>query len=181
MAAIVAALALSHVSLYHYRAPIWWGRKADVRIALVRRDGDWAAAKLTAPSETQWLLLHRDRVVTWVAPYASTFYCGDAPAGVIRRLVGWCQKAFRHQDDVAILGPTARRRVRGTFRGCAHPIVYASRLDPSWKEVDGCASSGGSYFLHGGKIVQLEVDGPGCDWAPPGIIRSLHGRCLLVP
>jgi hypothetical protein len=181
MAEIVAALALSPISLYHYRAPIWWGRKVEVRIALVRREGDWSAAKITAPTGTQWVLLHRRRVVTWVTQHAVEFYCRDAPPGVIVRLVGGCQLTGRYAEDVVILGRTDRRRVAGSFRGCLHPIVYASRLDPSWTEVDNCATSGGDYFLHHGKLVQLEIDGPGCNWGPPGIIRSLHGRCLLVP
>jgi hypothetical protein len=181
MAVVLAALALSPVSLYHYRAAAWWGRPVQVRVALVRVDGDWAAAKITAPTGTQWVLVHRGKVVTWVVGKATRFYCHTAPPRVIPQLVGGCQIYGRYQDDVEIVGPTARRRVQGRFRGCRAPLIFASRVDPSYEEVDNCAVSGGSYFLHHGRIVQEEIDGPGCDWAPPGVIRSLHGRCLLVP
>jgi hypothetical protein len=181
MAAILAALALSPMSMYHYRAAVWWGRPVQVRVALVRVDGDWAAAKVTAPTGAQWVLVHRGRVLTWVARTAVQFYCHDAPPGVIRRLVGGCETYGRHQDDVVIIGPTDRRRVSGHFPHCTAPVIYASRLDPSWTQVENCTASGGTFFLHHGKVVQLEIDGPGCAGAPPGIIRSLHGRCLLVP
>jgi hypothetical protein len=181
VAAALAALSLSPLSLYHYRATVWWGRPAPVRVVLIRTDGDWAAAKVTAPGATQWVLLHRDRLVTWVADHASRFYCNDAPPGVVHALVGACQTYVHFQDDVAIRGPTDRHRVSRRFGRCAAPIVYASRLDPSYTEVENCAASGGTYFLHRGKVIELEIDGPGCDWAPPGIIRSLHGRCLLSP
>jgi hypothetical protein len=171
MAVILAALALSPVSLYHYRAEAWWGRPVQVRVALVRRDGQWAAAKITAPTGHQWAFVHRGRVVA---------DCQDVPGAVVRALVGSCGRV-PPDWSITVGGPTDRRRVTRRFSHCAAPIVWASRLDASWTEVDNCAVSGGSYFLHRGKIVEEEIDGPGCDWAPPGIIRTLHGRCLLVP
>ena len=181
MAAILAALALSPLSLYHYRAEAWWGRPVDVRVALVRVDGRWAAAKVTAPTGVQWVLLHDGQVVDWVAGRAMRFYCKVAPPRVIPELVGGCQVYGHYRDDVAIVGPTDRRRVRGRFPNCAAPTIYISRLDPSYAEVDDCTASGGAFLLHHGRVVGLEIDGFGCASAPPGIIRSLHGRCLLAP
>ncbi len=181
MAAIVAALALSPISLYHYRAEAWWGRPVDVRVALVRTVGAWSAAKVTAPTGTQWLLLRDGKVVDWVVGRAMRFYCKVAPPRVIAELVGGCQIYGHYRDDVEIVGPTDRRQVSGRFRGCAAPRIFVSRLDPTYAEVDNCAQSGGAYLLHRGRTIGLEVDGFGCSAAPPGVIRSLHGRCLLVP
>ena len=172
MAAILAALAASPLSLYHYRAQIWWGRPAAVQVALVRRAGDWAAAKITAPTGHQWAFVHGRQVAA---------DCEDFPAAVVRRLVRSCDRV-PPDWSITVSGPTDRRRVNRRFRHCAAPVVYASRLDGSWMEVDNCApQSGGTYYLHDGRVVASEIDGPACDWAPPGIIRSLHGRCALAP
>jgi hypothetical protein len=171
MAAILAALALSPVSLYHYRAEAWWGRPVRVQVVAVRSDGRWSAAKITAPTGHQWAFVHGRQVLA---------DCQGVPAAVVRRLVGSCDRV-PPDWSLAISGPTERRRVHERFRHCAAPVVYASLLDASWTEVENCAASGGTYFLHLGKVVGLEVDGPGCAWAPAGIIRSLHRRCLLAP
>jgi hypothetical protein len=170
MAAILAALTLSPVSLYHYRAEVWWGRPVDVCVTLIRRDGDWAA-KMTAATEVQWAFVHRSRVVS---------DCQLVPAAVVRQLVGSCRRV-PPDWSIVVGGPTERRRVHKPFPHCAAPVVYASRLDPSWTQVQNCAASGGTFFLHRGRIVKWEIDGPGCVWAPPGVIRSLHGRCLPAP
>jgi hypothetical protein len=154
--------------------------------------GGWAIAKLRAPSGTQWVLLRRRgdwRVVDQVSDHASRLWCGLAPAGVVRALAGSCAN-YQAQWDLAILGPTARRPATRAERravapaDCASPTVYVSRLDPDYAELDNCAASGGAFLVHreahGWREVGLEVDGFVCSTAPAGVIRSLHGRCLLA-
>jgi hypothetical protein len=140
------------------------------------------------------VLLHdRDgwRVVSQTADHGARLYCGAAPRGVVRGLVGACTR-LDESWDLTIVGPTDRRAPTPAERRailkpvphCTRPRVVVSRLDPTYAELDNCAASGGAFLFHrtakGWREAGLEVDGFACREAPPGVIRSVHGRCLLA-
>lgn len=168
-------------TLLYYRAALWWGAPGRVGLNFVRRDGAWTAAKITAPHEHQWVFLNGRRLV------ASD--CEGVPPAVVHRLVGSCHRV-PPLWAIEVVGPTYRRRPtaaerRGILAHCGRSSVevWVSRLDPRYATTFSCYGSGAVSLYHRGpngwRETSLEIDGFSCTEAPPGIIRSVHGRCIL--
>jgi hypothetical protein len=177
---VTPILARSPRTLLYYRAALWWGARGRVQVDLIRRTGAWTVARIRSPTVVQWVLLRRRRIVDAVPVTVRRFFCRAAPPHVLDRL-GGCRTSGRSSWDFPIAGPLDRRPATATERRriprrCTR--VFVSRLDPAYAQAEGCYLSGATALYHHGREVDIEIDGFPCRDAPPGIIRSLHGRCL---
>ncbi len=157
---------------------------------------------------SQWALLESNAdgwVVRAVALQRAHDLACRAPADVMRRLAGGCAK-LPTDPSGAIVGPTASRpasraelamiaRVARHFlRGHDSCITYAARiatLDPHYARVayEFHKPYGNCQRFDGVDIYERTQDGWRriggasdpftCNFAPPGIIRSLFGMCWI--
>jgi hypothetical protein len=155
----------------YYRAPAWWGRRVETRIVTVRRDGDRATAEIVAPTGRQRVVLERVDGSWTVASVDGT---------------------TRH----AVVGPTAFRTAVGPERAeiatafeeghkaCEPVIAQVSRVDRRYASATGGPACGNGISLvvrdHGRwLLVSYPSRVFACRAGPPGVMRSLFGRCLI--
>jgi hypothetical protein len=205
--AVEQALARSPKTYWHYRAAVWWGKDPHLAVALVRVQGEWAAARIDAPAAPnfgrQWVLLRRAagvwRVLDTRTGRATGFNCKLAPAPVIPRLVGGCTIHLPDTESGLVQGPRAARLptraersgieasfVRRILSGrhvCPALSISVSRVDATWATASAtCAAAGNGVVLYhrrkrGWTIADEASSGFPCTDAPPGVVRSLEGAC----
>jgi hypothetical protein len=169
--AITDALRLDARTYLFYSAPIWWGRPVETRVVSLRRDGDRAVAELVAPPGRQRVVLERvdgDWTVLTVSGATRSEVTGPA--------------AFR-----TAVGPE-RAEIATAFeedhKACEPVTAHVSRIDGRYASATGGPACGEGVSLllreHGRwTLVSYPSRVFACRAGPPGVMRSLFGRCVI--
>jgi hypothetical protein len=170
--ALLDALGRDPRTYLYYRARLWWGRDTAIRVAVLRAHGDSALVEVRAPTGRQRVRLER-----------------DAAAGT------WTVSSLGARGDRAVDGPTAYRTARGPERAriaaayesnrpCEPVTVHVSRVDAAYASATGgpaCGNGASLLVRERGRWTLVSYPSAvfACRAGPPGVIRSLFGRCLI--
>jgi hypothetical protein len=169
--AIADALRLDARTYFFYSAPGWWGRRVETRLDAVRIDGDRAVAEVVSPAGRQRVLLERVEGSWSVARVAGR-----------RRSEVTGPPAFR-----TAVGPE-RAEIATAFeeghKACEPVTAHVSRVDRRYASATGGPACGdGVSLLVREHMRWMLVSYPSrifsCRAGPPGVMRSLFGRCLI--
>jgi hypothetical protein len=192
-AAIDQAIESSPLTYYHFRSAAWWGRPVTVTTELLHRSSSDAVATVFVRSGGRTIASETFHLVkaggTWtVSGSEATATGSDTQYGSV-------------SGPVATRPPTAAERAAVTagalrsFPGESHCLrfgISVSRLDATWATATirfvgphriECAVTG-TPLLHlvpgrGWRMVAIGTSGFACAKAPPGVLRSLFGRCSV--